>query len=119
MAGCARFLACQLASEDVPALRDQVLLPALSDELAKEKPETARIEELLSLLVLVPEPAESEAWRTTLGKTRELLGEQFRRFYGVRRAAAETTRQNLSPSMRKAMLCSAAQLTTVASEFDE
>ena len=115
----ARLLACQLDTDDVPALRDQVLLPALSDELARDKPDTSRIEELLSLLVLVPEPAESEAWRTTISKTRELLGEQFRRFYGVRRTAAEATRQNPSPSMKKSMFCSAAQLSPVVSEFDE
>jgi hypothetical protein len=50
---------------------------------------------------------------------RGVLGEGFRRGYTVRRTAAETTRQNPSPSMRKAMFCSAAQLSPVASEFDE
>jgi hypothetical protein len=120
-----RLLTCQIDTDDVPAIRDHVLVPALADEASRPKPDQAKLEELLSLLVLVPEPkegdaepADREAWQVTITKTRALMGDAFRRAYNVRRSAAEATRQSPSAAMRKAMLCSAAQLSPVESEFD-
>ena len=125
-----RLLACQIDSEDLQALRDHVLVPSLADALAKDKPDMQRIEDLLSLLVLVPEPKAAEegasdaapghaAWLAALGKARDALKDQFRRMYNVRRAAAETSRNNPSPAMRKAMFCSAEAISSLATDFGE
>ena len=123
-----RLLACQVDADDLVAVRDHVLIPALGDALGAAKPDAQRIEELLSLLVLVPEPTdtvdgsigpEHQAWQTTLGKARDVMKDQFRRVYNVRRAAAEASRQNPSPTLRKAMFCSAAQLSPLQTDFGE
>lgn len=130
----ARLLACQLDTDDVPVLRDRVLLPALSDELANSKPDLDRVKDLLSLLILVPEPKPddrvpgvsakeisdaADAWRAAMAKTRTLLGDGFRDSYTTRRAAAEAQRQNPPPALRRALFCSAQQLSPAVSEFDE
>jgi hypothetical protein len=122
-----RLLACQVEPEDVPALRDNVLLPALSDALALATPDKAKLEALLSLLALVPEPAvqaadagaaSSSAWRAALAKAHDVVGEPFRKAYSGRRKDAEASRQSPTPNMRKAMFCSAAQLVPESSEFE-
>jgi hypothetical protein len=119
----ARLLACQLQTEDVPELRDNVLVPALSDELAKPKADPARVEELLSLLALVPEPEEGAAapsdFKVVLTRARDFMGDKFKRSYTARRSAAEGLRQNPPQHARKSMFCSAGQLVSVPSEFDE
>jgi hypothetical protein len=122
-----RLLACQIDPDDLTAFRDHVLVPALNDALAKDKPDALRIEELLSLLVLVPEPKatlddgsaapEHQAWQATVAKAREVMKDQFRRVYNQRRAAAEASRQSPSPAMRRGMFCSAAAASPLASEL--
>jgi hypothetical protein len=115
-----RLLTCQLDPDDVPAFRDNVLIPALADEVAKSAPSLARMEELLSLIVLVPEPkarddgsddAARQAWLAAVGKARELMKDQFRRAYIARRAYADGLRQNPPPALRKGMFCTAAELS--------
>ena len=124
----ARLLACQVDSADVPDLRDNVLVPALGDELDKPKPDPARVEELISLLVLVPEPTVDEAggeppalasWRKAMGRAREVLGEKWSRSYAGRRAAAKAQRDNPTPHAKKSLFCDADSLPAVPSEFDE
>jgi hypothetical protein len=124
-----RLLACQVDVDDLVALRDRVLVPALGDAVGKAKPDTQRIEELLSLLVLVPEPKapddtgsggpQHQAWQETLAKAHDVMKDQFRRAYNVRRAAAEASRQNPSPALRKALFCSAAQTSPLPDDFGE
>jgi hypothetical protein len=102
------------------------VLPALRDELDGAKPDVARVEELLSLLALVPEPAEvdppsesASVFRATVTRARELMGDKFKRSYTGRRTAADNIRQNPPQHLRKSMFCSAGQLLAVPSEFDE
>jgi hypothetical protein len=119
----ARLLACQLDSADLPTLRDRVLVPTLNDEANKPKPDLGKLEDLLSLLVLVPEPVASDdasarAFGACLAKTHDVLGDAFRAAYAGRRAAADESRQNPSPALRKASFCNAAQLAPSATEFD-
>jgi hypothetical protein len=115
-----RLLTCQIDSEDVPALRDNVLIPALSDEVTKAAPVASRIEELLSLLVLVPEPKPSDdgsddsarkAWLAAVSKARDVMKDQFGKAYNVRRAYADGLRKNPPPTLRKGMFCTAAELS--------
>ena len=124
----ARLLACQLDSADLPVLRDRVLAPVLNEEATKAKPDAGKLDDLLSLLVLVPEPRaaeegaetqEARAFAASLSKTRSLLGDvAYRAAYQARRAAAEELRQRPSPALRKASFCNAAQFAPSATEFD-
>jgi hypothetical protein len=123
-----RLLACQVESEDLPALRDDVLIPALAGAVALDPPEPKRVEELLSLLVLVPDPkpagdgAESpqlQAWNQQLEAARSVLKDQFRNAFTLRRVAAQNTRRNPTPAQKSAMFCSAAEVTAVDDAFEE
>jgi hypothetical protein len=115
-----RLLACQVDVDDSLALRDHVLVPALADEVGKPAPEPSRVEELLSLIVLVPEPKAADdgtadpgqaAWLAALGKARTVMKEQFRHAYNERRLAADASRQKPPPALHKGMFCTAAQMT--------
>jgi hypothetical protein len=116
----ARLLACQLDSADLPVLRDRVLVPTLSEEAGKKKPDAHKVEDLLSLLVLVPEPdpAAASGFAASLTSARNVLGERFNEAYGTRRAAADESRRNPSPALHKASFCNAAQIAPSVTEFD-
>jgi hypothetical protein len=115
-----RLLTCQLDNDDVPSFRDHVLIPALADELAKSAPVPARVEELLGLLVLVPEPKAKahgvddpvrSAWLAAVSKARDVMDDRFHDVYVQRRAYADWIRQNPTPTLRKGMFCTAAELS--------
>jgi hypothetical protein len=111
-----RLLACQLTQEDLAALRDQVLVPVLAEELGAAKPDPARLNDILGLLALAPptpedknNPAPHKAWMDALKKAREVEKGAFQREYMARREAAARARTNPPPSLRKAMFCTAAE----------
>jgi hypothetical protein len=115
-----RLLTCQINTDDVSLFRDNVLIPALADELAKGAASVSRVEELLSLIVLVPEPKvrddgsddpARQAWLVAVGKARDLMKDQFRSAYNARRAYADGLRQNPPAGLRKGMFCTAAELS--------
>jgi hypothetical protein len=121
-----RLLACQVDSDDLPSLRDDVLVPALHDAAAIVPPDPNRIEELLSLLVLVPDPKPAAngvaspaltAWNQGLDKARDILKDEFRNKFTVRRAAAQYTRRNPAPTQKTAMFCSEPEVVAV-DDFD-
>jgi len=126
-----RLLACQVPPEDLGPLRDRVFIPALGEELSLEKPDDKRLEELLSLIVLLPDPkapadaaeasevADYANWQRTLDRAREATGEHFRRYYNARRSAAQANRQNPPAQLRKAMFCSAAEVVAPDADFTE
>jgi len=115
-----RLLACQVEDDHVAGLRDQVLIPALEEELNKPEPDKLKVEELLSLCVLAPDPPAPDKngvatpqrarWQAAIDKTKVVMGDQFRRVFDVRRAAAETSRKNPPDQLRQAMFCAAPPL---------
>lgn len=123
-----RLLACQVEDDDVTGLRDQVLIPALDEELKKPAVDKLKIEELLSLIVLAPDPPLGEngaatpqrtAWQAAIDKTKTLMGDQFTRVFDVRRAAAESSRKNPPAQLAQAMFCGAAPLTPEVTDLGE
>jgi hypothetical protein len=54
-----------------------------------------------------------------LSRSRDFIGGKWKRRYTGRRSAAEGLRQNPPQHARKSMFCSAGQLVSVPSEFDE
>jgi hypothetical protein len=107
-----RLLTCQLAQEDLSSLRDRVLVPSLSEELAK--PDAARLDDILGLLALVPpapddknDPAPHKAWLETMKKAQALPKGAYQREFLARRAAASRARTTPPPALKKAMFCSA------------
>lgn len=123
-----RLLACQVESDDLPALRDDVLLPALADALGIRPVDPKRIEELLSLLVLVPDPKPAAnggnapavaAWNQLIDKSRVALGDQFRNAFTLRRVAAQNTRRTPTATQKTAMFCSEPEVIAVDDDFAE
>jgi len=124
-----RLLACQVEDDDVLGLRDQVLIPALEEELKKPDADKLKVEELLSLIVLTPDPdatAEGAAptpqrarWEATIERARALMQDQFTRVFDVRRTAAETSRKNPPAHLQDAMFCGAELLTRDTTDLGE
>ena len=124
-----RLLACQVENEDLVGLRDQVLIPALEEALNKAEPDKLKVEELLSLIVLAPDPpapAKGEVaspqltrWQAAIDKTKALMQDQFRRVFDVRRAAAEASRKNPPVQLRDAMFCGAPPLAPEVTDLGE
>ncbi|HKP61166.1 MAG TPA: hypothetical protein VJV78_30760 [Polyangiales bacterium] len=123
-----RLLNCQVVGDDLPALRDAVLVPALAEALKADPVDPKRVEELLSLLVLVPDPTPAadgsvsdqlRAWTQALDASRTLLKDQFRHTFVQRRAFVENLRRNPPPAQRPGMFCSAAEVIAVNPDFAE
>jgi hypothetical protein len=123
-----RLLACQVEDDHVAGLRDQVLVPALEQELSKPAPEKLKVEELLSLCVLAPDPPapvkgastpQRDRWQAAIDKAKSLMGDQFRRVFDVRRAAAEASRKNPRDQLRDAMFCGAHALSPDMTDLGE
>jgi hypothetical protein len=125
----ARLISCQVADDDVVGLRDQVLIPALEGELGKPTPDRAKVEELLSLIVLTPDPeapaqgaaatAQRAHWQAAIERTRALMQDQFERVFAVRRAAAQASRTKPPSHLLAGMFCGAELLHRDASDLGE
>jgi hypothetical protein len=124
-----RLLACQVQDDDVVGIRDQALLFALEEELKKPAPDKLKVEELLSLLVLAPEPAapaegeqptpERARWQAAIERTRTLMQDQFTRVFDERRQAAETSRKTPPSHLADAMFCGAELLARTTTDLGE
>lgn len=123
-----RLLACQVEDNHVAGLRDQVLIPALEEELNKPAPDKLKVEELLSLCVLAPDPPapvkgvstpQRDRWQAAIDKAKVLMADQFRRVFDVRRAAAEVSRKNPRGPLRQAMFCDAPPLASEMTDLGE
>src|SRR5215471_2400601 len=103
-----RLLWCQVDSDDLGQLRDQVLIPELSDVLSKKKvPEEA--EDLVDLLALVPAPKETkelEAWKSLMASLEKPHNSHFLKRLNDRRAGAAKARASPPAAMRKLTMCS-------------
>ena len=105
----ARLLWCQVDSDDLSQLRDQVLIPELSDVLSRKKvPEEA--EDLVDLVALVPAPKETkqlEAWKSMMASLEKPQHSQLLKRLNDRRAGAAKARASPPSAMRKLTMCSA------------
>ncbi|HMI89956.1 MAG TPA: hypothetical protein VK509_01270, partial [Polyangiales bacterium] len=125
----ARLISCQVEGDDVVGLRDQALIPALEHALAEPAPDKAKVEELLSLIVLAPDPEAPAAgaapapqrarWQATINRTQALMQDQFKQVFDVRRAAAEASRKTPPSHLQAGMFCGAALLPRDATDLGE
>jgi len=104
-----RLLWCQVDPDDVAQLRDQVLIPELSDQLSKKKA-SVEAEDLLDLLALVPAPKEGkalEAWKSAMASLEKQQNSHLLKRLNDRRALAAKERASPPAAMRKLTMCSA------------
>jgi hypothetical protein len=111
-----RLLLCKVSSEAQASLRDQVLVPSLTDALARPQPDTEQIEHLLVLLAAIPEPSAetaSPAW-TALGTALQKAGSKYEHALAKQRAEVKKERAKNN----KASFCKAAESRADANAGD-
>lgn len=94
-----RLQYCQHDPADGPILRDSVLIPTVVAELAEPKPDMAKVDELMGLLALLPEPsAPSETWTKLLDQLTKLPGSRYPKLLtDKRQEVAKLRRANVQP----------------------
>ena len=105
-----RLLWCQVDPDDEAHLRDQVLVPELSDLLSKKKV-SEETEDLLDLVALVSAPKEGnalEAWKSAMASLEKPQNSQLLKRLNDRRAAAAKERTSPPAAMRKVTMCAEA-----------
>lgn len=89
-----RLLWCQIDPLDGPLLRDLVLVPTLTEQAQKAQPDLALVDDLIGLISLLPEPAQSTpAWSGLLQVLGRLPGSRYPKLYTERRAMAQQQRK--------------------------
>jgi hypothetical protein len=123
----ARLLWCQVDTDDLSEFRDRVVVPAVTEALAKPDLDRAVLDDLVGLAALVPEPAppvagdtdpnrvrlateRAAAWKS-LNAAIEKAGDRLVRPFGARRAAVKRERVNPPPMIKRVSFCGAQDLT--------
>jgi hypothetical protein len=135
----ARLLWCQVDADDLARFRDQVLVPALMEALARPNADPTMVEDLVGLAAMVPDPTEGKplyAWKAMLasltaaptaaagqgqgkeqGQNKER--DRYQRAFNVRRASAKRERENPPPMIKKVSFCNAAEAASAAPTLDQ
>jgi hypothetical protein len=120
----ARMLWCQVDADDWAQFRDHVLVPATAEALSDPKSPPTLLEDLASLVALVPEPAANAdpkaqaAWKAlqaAIGKAPE----RVQRTFASRRATARHERTSPPPMIKKVNFCGAADTALAAPTMDQ
>ena len=110
-----RLLWCQVDPADVAALRDHVLVPAVTAILANRHPDASVRDGLFSLALLTPEPSPDElvataAWQAMTAAIVK-ADDKVAKTFTDRRATAARQRLTPPPALKKANFCAAAGTT--------
>jgi hypothetical protein len=114
----ARLLWCQVDSDDLRGLRDRVLVPEVSDLLAKSSGHPESADDLIDLLALVPipkEPKALDAWRSLMATMEKGPNGSLEKRFNDRRLAAAKDRSSPPPAMRKITMCGDSSTSTQTS----
>jgi hypothetical protein len=107
----ARLLWCQVDKDDVELFRDRVLVPSLTELLARPKPDTAAIDEFVALLAMTPDPTTGPplaAW-TAMQAALQKAGDHFEHAFAKRRLTVKHERSNPPPMVKKSNFCGVAE----------
>jgi hypothetical protein len=106
-----RLLWCQVDKDDLELFRDHVLVPSLTELLARPKPDAVAIEELIGLVAMTPDPTEGPslvAWKAMLAATQK-AGEHFDKAFAKRRLVVKRERGSPPPMIKKSNFCGIAE----------
>ena len=102
---------------------DRVLVPATTDALGDPKAPATLLEDLISLVALVPDPAsdadpkDQAAWKTLQASINK-ANDRVQRTYANRRANARRERTNPPPMIKKVNFCGAADAALAAPKME-
>ncbi|HEX6239747.1 MAG TPA: hypothetical protein VFZ61_02590 [Polyangiales bacterium] len=120
-----RLLQCQVSSEDGDGFRDNIIIPALADALARGNSGEA-VDDLLGLIALTQDPSfqpdqvqKRAVWERALAGARDKMGVQYARAFTERRASAQDTRKNIPAKYKKTMFCTADEVELSDVAIDE
>jgi len=103
----ARLLWCQVDKDDLALFRDHVLVPSLTDLLARPKPDPITVEELIAMVAMTPDPSEEPAlaaWNTLMAALQKTPDHRDRSF-GKHRTKAKRERADPPPMVKRASFC--------------
>jgi hypothetical protein len=106
-----RLLWCQVDADDLALFRDHVLVPAVTEALARPKLDAMLVEDLVGLVAMTSDPENGDAlaaWRSMLAAIQK-AGEHFEHAFVKRRAAVKRERANPPPMVKKISFCAAAE----------
>jgi hypothetical protein len=113
-----RLLWCQVDKDDLALFRDHVLVPTLTDALARPKPDPQLVDDLVELVAMTPDPSSEapkaqEAWQKALALVQK-TGERNERAFARHRAAIRRERADPPPMIKKGSFCGAAEVDDFA-----
>lgn len=122
-----RLLLCQVDAWDAIALRDGVLVPALSDALAKgQEVDNNLFDDLLGLLALTPDPRESEneraafqAWQAALASARTSEPKRYSQAFTDRRKSVQSKRRTPPAKYKDTMFCTEEEIVAADEAVEE
>ena len=107
----ARLLWCQVDKDDLELFRDHVLVPSLTEVLARPKHDGAAVEDLVAFLAMTPDPADGPSlppWKSALAALQK-AGDHFDHAFAKQRAAVKRERANPPVMVKKSSFCGAAE----------
>jgi hypothetical protein len=116
-----RLLWCQVDAGDLALFRDRVLVPALTQMLARPKADAAALEDLVGLVAMVPDPTEGAAvapWKALMTAL-DKRNDRFRRAFNARRSTATRERLNPPPMIRKVNFCTAGEAAAAVPTLEQ
>ena len=112
----ARLLWCQVDKDDLELFRDKVLVPSLTEMLARPKPDPTSIGELMALVAMTPDPTDGPglaAWKSMLAALQK-AGEHYDHAFAKHRIDVKRERGSPPPMVKKSSFCGVAEAAASA-----
>jgi hypothetical protein len=107
----ARLLWCQVDKDDLELFRDHVLVPSLTELLARPKPDVAASEALIALVAMTPDPTDGPAlaaWKAMMTAMQK-AGDHYDKTFAKHRLAVKHERGSPPPMVKKSSFCGIAE----------
>jgi hypothetical protein len=105
-----RLSRCQVDDDDLQPLRDKLVVPILNATLEQPKPNAAVIDNLISIMIYLPEPTDAEAlafWNSALSKLERNYPDKMKKGVVAGRLAVDASIKNPTMALRRVTFCKA------------
>jgi hypothetical protein len=97
--------------DDLELFRDHVLVPSLTELLARPKPDVAASEALIALVAMTPDPTDGPAlaaWKAMMTAMQK-AGDHYDKTFAKHRLAVKHERGSPPPMVKKSSFCGIAE----------